>query len=225
VTSPLSALGGLVDPLLAPEGWMGLALIRLAEDPLAARLPPSERAALARTARAAGAEMAQQALGSGRASAEARLRDCGVVIHEDGGEAMSGPFVHHALYAAPPPRITLYRRPLAVLERLFAAACLRSRLGEVDVREVILAHELCHHLVHTGGAPAGVRPRVEVLRLGPWRRRAVMRTAEEIAAAGFAAAWCGLTWPPELLDCLTLAAWRDPGALPMLDAPLSLPAA
>jgi len=54
------------------------------------------------------------------------------------------------------------------------------------VRETILAHELCHHLVHTGGAPEAVRPGVEVLRLGPWRRRAVVRTAEEIAAAGFA---------------------------------------
>jgi hypothetical protein len=169
--------------------------------------------------------MAQRALGSGRASAEESLRDRGVVIQEDGGEAVSGPFVHHAVYTAPPPRVTLYRRPLAVLERLLDTAGLHSRLGAINVREVILAHELCHHLIHAGGAPEVVRPRVEVLRLGPWRRRAVVRAAEEIAAAGFAAAWCGLAWPPELLDCLTLAAWRDPVALSMLAAQPSLPAA
>jgi hypothetical protein len=133
--------------------------------------------------------------------------------------------VHHALYTSPPPHVTLYRRPLAALERLLDAAGLHSRLGAINVREVVLAHELCHHLVHTGGAPEAVRPRVEVLRIGPWRRRAVVRTAEEIAAAGFAAVWCGLAWPPELLDCLTLAAWRDPVALFMLNAQPSLPAA
>lgn len=225
MSSLLSALGGLVEPLLAPEGWMGQALIRLAEDPLAARLPSSERAALARAARAAGAEMAQRTFGSGRASAEESLRDRRVVIHEDGGGAVSGPFLHHALYTAPPPRVTLYRRPLAVLERLLDTAGLQSRLGAINVREAILAHELFHHLVHTGGAPDGVRPCVEVLRLGRWRRRAVVRSAEEIAAAGFAAVWCGLAWPPELLDCLTLAAWRDPLVLSMLDAQPSLPAA
>jgi hypothetical protein len=220
-----SGLARLVEPLLAPEGWMSLALLRLEGDPLAARVQPSERAALARAARAAGAEIARRAVASGRASAEESLRDRGVVIHEDGGEAVSGPFVHHALYTAPPPRVMLYRRPLAVLERLLDAAGLHGRLGAINAREVILAHELCHHLVHTGGAPEAVRPRVEVLRLGPWRRRAVVRSAEEIAAAGFAAVWCGIAWPPELLDCLTLAAWRDPVALAMLVAPSSLPAA
>ena len=50
-----------------------------------------------------------------------------------------------------------------------------------------------------------MRPRVEVLRLGPWRRHAAVRAAEEIAA-GFVAAWCGVDQAPELLDYLTLAA-------------------
>lgn len=213
-----SGLAGLIEPLLGPEGWMGLALRRLDEDPLAAQVSPVKRAELARAARAAGAGMARQALGGGRTSAEESLRDRGVVIVEDGGEAVSGPFVHHAVYAAPPPRVTLYRRPVAVLERLLDEAGLHDRLGAIDVREVILAHELCHHLVHAGGAPEAVRPRVEVLRLGPWRRRVVVGAAEEIAAAGFAAAWCGLSWPPELLDFLTLEAWRDPQALSALDA-------
>jgi len=213
-----SGLASLVERLLGPEGWMDLALRRLEEDPLAARVSPGERAELARAARAAGADMARRALGGGRTSAEAGLRDRGVDIREDGGEAVSGPFVHHALYTAPPPRVTLCRRPLAVLQRLLDAAGLQRRLGAVDAREVILAHELCHHLVHTGGASEAIRPRVEVLRLGPWRRRVVVRAAEEIAAAGFAAVWCGLGWPPELLDCLTLEAWSDARALSTLDA-------
>ena len=212
-------LRALMEPLLGPDGWMPMALRRLEQDALAARVAPGERAALARAARAAGAEMAARARGDRPASAEDALRHRGVLIHEDDGEALCGPFVHHALYTAPPPNVTLYRRPLTALEDLLDAAGFREALGGMSVREVVLAHELCHHLVHAGRAPEAVRPRVEVLRIGPWRRRAVVRAAEEIAAAGFAAAWCGLTWPPELLDCLTLAAWRDPTALQVLDVP------
>jgi hypothetical protein len=210
VSALTSGLCSLIEPLLGPGGWMDLALRRLEGDPLAARVPPGQRASLVRAARAAGAEMAVRALATGQTSAEESLRDHGVPIREDGGDPVSGPLVHHALYTAPPPCVTLYRRPLAVLEPLCDAADLRSRLGAINVREVILAHELCHHLAHAGGATEAVRPRVEVLRLGPWQRRAVVRAAEELAAAGFAAVWCDLAWPPELLDLLTLVAWRDP---------------
>lgn len=43
MTAHLSGLGILLEPLLAPEGWMGPALLRLEDDPLAARLLPRER--------------------------------------------------------------------------------------------------------------------------------------------------------------------------------------
>jgi hypothetical protein len=52
--------------------------------------------------------------------------------------------------------------------------------------------------------PAAVRPEVDIMRIGRWRRRAVVRAAEEIAAAGFAAAWCDVDEAPALLDAATL---------------------
>jgi hypothetical protein len=111
--------------------------------------------------------------------------------------------VHHAVYAAPPPRVTLYRRLLEALEPLLDAAELRRELGAITVKEIVLAHELCHHLVQEdGGAPA-VSPRVVTFALGRWRRRAVVRAAEEVAAGGFAAAWCDVEWAPAAIDALT----------------------
>jgi len=52
--------------------------------------------------------------------------------------------------------------------------------------------------------PAAVRPEIDIMQIGPWRRRAVVRAAEEIAAAGFAAAWCGVDEAPALVDAVTL---------------------
>jgi len=186
-------VAALEQTLSAPDGWLPAALRRLAQDPVAGRLPEDDRPALARAARAAGAAMAGR--WQRREPAEQTLSELGVEIVEDEGEARWGPLVHHARYTAPPARVTLYRRPLATLERV---------LVHLDVREVILAHELFHHLVQVGGAPAAVRPRVTTLRLGRWHRETVVRAAEEIAAAGFAGAWYGVDEAPELLDAVTV---------------------
>jgi hypothetical protein len=197
------ALLEFIEPLLAPEGWLEPELRRLDADPVAARVPAADRVRMARAARAAGAGMATAAKRRGWKSAGEALAACGVALHEDEGEPRSGPFVHHAVYTAPPPRITLYRRCVDPLERLVEALDLRRALGSVTVKEVVLAHELCHHLLEAEGAPAAVRPSVVTFALGAWRRRAVVRAVEEIAAGGFAGAWCGVEWAPAVVDALT----------------------
>jgi hypothetical protein len=192
-----------IEPLLATEGWLEPELRRLDADPFAAHVPAASRVSMARAARAAGAEMATAARRRGWKSVEEALAACGVALVEDEGEPRSGPFVHHAVYTAPPPRITLYRRCLDPLERLVEVLDLRRALGLVAVREVVLAHELCHHLLEAEGAPAAVRPTVITFTLGAWRRRAVVRAVEEIAAGGFAGAWCGVEWAPAVVDAVT----------------------
>lgn len=192
-----------IEPLLAPEGWLEPELRRFDADPFAVRVPAADRVRTARAARAAGAGMATAARRRGWKSAEEALAACGVALHEDEGDPRSGPFVHHAVYTAPPPRVTLYRRCLEPLDRLVGALGLRRALGSVTVNEVVLAHELCHHLLEAEGAPAAARPKVVTFALGKWRRRAVVRAVEEIAAGGFAGAWCGLEWAPAVIDALT----------------------
>ena len=205
IVSP-AELDALVGPLFTPDGWLPMALRRLEQDPLARLIETDARPAMARAARKAGEAVALRSRRRGWRTAEEALRAQGVEVRESDAEAASGPFIHHALYTAPPPRVTVFAGTLDAVEQMLETTGLRGRIGTVIVREVVLAHELFHHLARTVGAPAAVRPEVEVLRLGPWRRRAVVRAAEEIAAAGFAATWCGVDQAPELLDCLTLAA-------------------
>lgn len=185
-------------------GWMEPAILRIEQDPLARRIAVGARPVLACAARQAGAAIARSARARGWGTAEAALGAEGVVIHESGEEPAAGPFVHHALYTAPPPRVTLFVRTLDALERHLDATGLRARIGGVGVREIVLAHELFHHLAATTVMPAAVRPEIDIMQIGPWRRRAVVRAAEEIAAAGFAAAWCGVDEAPALLDAATL---------------------
>ncbi len=212
MTVSQAELDALVGPLFTSDGWLPMALQRLEQDLLARLIETDARPAMARAAREAGEAMARSARRRGWRTAEEALRAQGVEVRQSEAPAVSGPFVHHALYTAPPPRVIVFTRTLDAVEQLLETTGLRGRIGTVVVREVVLAHELLHHLARTVGAPAAARPEVEVLRLGPWGRRAVVRAAEEIAAAGFAAAWCGVDRAPELLDCLTLAAYGQSAA-------------
>jgi hypothetical protein len=189
---------------MSEYGWMPAALGRIEQDPLVHRIAVGARPALACAARKAGTAIAEQARTRGWATAEAALRAEGVAIHESAEEPGAGPFVHHARYTAPPPRVTLFSRTLDALDRRLDAIGLRNRLNGTTVREIVLAHELFHHLAATTPMPVAVRPEIEILRFGSWRRRRVVRAAEEIAAAGFAAAWCGADEAPALLDAVTL---------------------
>jgi hypothetical protein len=207
VTVSRAELDALVGPLFAPDGWLPMALQRLEQDLLARLIETDARPAMARAARKAGKAVALRSRRRGWRSAEEALRAQGVDVRQSDAEAASGPFIHHALYTAPPPSVIVFTKTLDAVEQMLETTGLRARIGTVSVREVVLAHELFHHLARTVGVPGAVRPEVEVLRLGPWRRHAVVRAAEEIAAAGFAGAWCGVDRAPELLDCLTLAAY------------------
>ena len=192
----------LIAPFIGPEGWLPIALWRIAQDPLAGRIAPAELETVARAARAAGAATAARFRLSA-ASAEVALSASGVAIEESRADPAWGPFVHHALYSAPPPRVRLYLEALDAAGALLGDAGIAG-LDDASPREVVLAHEWFHHLAWGDHVPAAARPRVTVMQLGFFERRAVLRSAEEVAAAGFAQSWCGLEWPPEVLDCLTL---------------------
>jgi hypothetical protein len=194
---------------MSAYAWMEPALARIEADPLARRIAVGARPALACAARQAGVTIARWARSRGTTTAEAALRAEGVAVRESAEEPAAGPFLHHALYTAPPPRVTLFVRTLEALDQRLDATGLRARLDGVGVREIVLAHELFHHLAATTPMPAAVRPEVDILSIGPWRRRGAVRAAEEIAAAGFAAAWCGVDDAPALLDAVTLEIHAD----------------
>ena len=174
----------------------------LAQDALYRRIPEQARSMLV-----------DAALQDGRVRAEVIARDLGtdpwiiarrlgVAIVNSNADASFGTVIVFAEYAAAPPRITLYRNAIALMNQRLAHPLLRV-LEAGDCARTVLAHELYHHLAQ-GSAELSLsrRYRVTQLQMGRWRWSSGIAALEEIAAGNFARTLLGLKFHPRLLELL-----------------------
>jgi hypothetical protein len=177
---------------------LGLSL--LAQDALFPRIPEQARSALVDAALhdgSARAEAIARELGSDPWIIARRL---GVSIVNSDADASFGSVIVFAEYTAQPPRITLYRNAIAGMNQRLAHPLLRV-LAAGDYAQTVVAHELYHHLAHSGAQPTlSRRHRVEQFRIGRWRWSGGIAHLEEIAAGAFAKALLGLKFHPRLLE-------------------------
>src|SRR5262245_20407278 len=174
----------------------------LAQDAVFPRIPRHARSALV-----------DAALQDGSARAEAiaaRLgrdpwmigRRLGVSIVRSDADASFGTVMVFAEYSAAPPRITLYRKAIAAMNGRLSHPLLRV-VGVEDCERTVLAHELYHHLAHTGAHPSlSRRYRVNQLQIGRWRWSSGIAALEEIAAGAFGPVFIGSKFHPRLLELL-----------------------
>ena len=106
-----------------------------------------------------------------------------------------------AEYRPRPPRILLYTRGLAPLERALAAGIGTQLLGNATAQDVFIAHELYHHIETTRPeAPIARRHQATLLQIGSWKWRTGIAVLAEIAAGAFAQQLLGLPCHPNMLD-------------------------
>lgn len=181
----------------AAVGPVTLACWMIGNDRYARSVDHSERAKLAGIALADGADMARstpsadpEALGASIAYADDEIAVAGHIFSAD--------------YRPGPPRIRLYTRAIAAIDRGLAQPGIAAIVGTAQSAPVLLAHELYHHL--DLGRPASLtqRHRVTSLKLGPLHLRTELPSLAEIAAGRFAATLLGLHCHPKLLDLLLL---------------------
>ena len=77
-------------------------------------------------------------------------------------------------------------------------------LGDVDIGEMLLAHELCHVLQHRQPELYTNQKHIRLWKLGPWERRSRLVSLEEVAAMAFARELLGLSHSPYVYDVLML---------------------
>ncbi len=126
-----------------------------------------------------------------------------VTVTASDDDPMVGSIWRFAEYRPRPPRIRLYTRGLAPVERALARAPAARLLGEATVEDVFVAHELYHHTEATRAEmPIARRHRATLFQIGKWRWRTGIATLAEIAAGSFAQALLELPCHPKVLDFL-----------------------
>ena len=185
-----------------------LGLVMLQADPHAWRLDRSTQFAAVSDALADGTGSAN--------SLRARFPDLapeqiacelGLPIEMTDGDPMVGSLWRFAEYRPRPPRIVLYSRGLAPLERTITGARAAQLLGRATVRDVFIAHELFHHIeTIRPDVPIARRYQPSLLRVGNWHWRTGIAALAEIAAGAFAQSLLELPCHPKVLDFVAVDA-------------------
>jgi hypothetical protein len=137
-------------------------------------------------------------------SSEAILVDLGVEIIESEATPKLAWRHRRSEYFGRPPRVIVYRKALVALGALAADAGLAAEFPAPDMRNLVLAHELYHHLAFQSRGRVSDRCRVPWIYLGPLMLRRREPALDEIAAHAFTQALLSLPLSPTMLDWLTL---------------------
>jgi hypothetical protein len=126
-------------------------------------------------------------------------RELRVPIETTDDDAMVGSIWRFAEYRPRPPRIMLYNRGIAPLERTLASS--ERLLGRATPRDVFVAHELYHHAeAIRSEVPVARRHQPTLFRIGNWRWRTGVAALAEIAAGAFAQSLLDLPCHPYVLN-------------------------
>ena len=177
----------------------------VSNDRYARRLSGSEIDVLAASALADG-EFAAKALKIDHSpeGIAALASELGISVIEVDGEIDVAGHVFSADYRPNPPRIRLYTRALAAIDRGLADPRIAEIIGATRALPVLLAHEIYHHLDFVRPTTLTQRHSVTSLRLGPLHLKTELPSLAEVAAGRFAAALLGLHCHPRVLDLLLL---------------------
>jgi hypothetical protein len=126
----------------------------------------------------------------------------GVPIETTDDDPMIGSIWRFAEYRPRPPRIMLYNRGIAPLER---SSLIERLLGRATPCDVFVAHELYHHAeAIRSEVPIARRYQPTLFRIGNWRWRTGVAALAEIAAGAFAQSLLDLPRHPCVLNLIAL---------------------
>jgi len=181
-------------------------------DPHAWRLDPSTQFAAVSDALADGiAAAGNLRTRFADASPDQIVREFGLRVETTDDDPAVGSIWRFAEYRPRPPRIVLYSRGLAPLERSLTGSRAAQLLGRATLREVFIAHELYHHIeAIRPDLPIARRYQPSVLRIGNWHWRTGIAALAEIAAGAFAQSLLGLPCHPKALDFVAVDAIAVP---------------
>ena len=111
-----------------------------------------------------------------------------------------------------PDRIQVYTDNATATRSLIQESGGVEFLGDVDICEMLLAHELCHVLQHRQPELYTNQKHIRLQKIGPWERRSRLVSLEEVAAMAFAREMLRLPHSPYVYDVLMLLPQATPEA-------------
>jgi len=191
---------------LTDEDWCLYAFNR---DPLVGRVPPGERMDFCRKAMECGTELARKTRnGHGEASPALMAERMGVKLVYKADEGANSMFANFQ----EPDTITVYTPNAKATDALIAEHSLHDLVGQVQVVDVLVAHELYHFLEHAMPELYTARKLVSLWKLGPIENRSRILCLEEIGAMSFTRELIGLACSAYIFNVLMLAPANLPKA-------------
>ena len=193
---------GFAEIVAASPETLGLAMLKA--DPHGWRLDCAAQLAAVSDALADGAATARDLRNRFPALTPQQVaRELRVPIETIDDDPMVGSIWRFAEYRPRPPRIMLYSRGIAPLERALASS--ERLLGRATPRDVFVAHELYHHAeAIRSEVPIARRYQPTLFRIGSWRWRSGVAALAEIAAGAFAQSLLELPCHPCVLNLVAL---------------------
>jgi hypothetical protein len=193
---------GFAEIAAASPETLGLAMLRA--DPHGWRLDRAAQLAAVSDALADGAATASDSRKRFPALTPQEIaRELGIPIETTDEDPMVGSIWRFAEYRRRPPRIVLYIRGIAPLERPLASS--ERLLGRATPRDVFVAHELYHHAEAVRSeVPIARRYQPTLFRIGSWQWRTGVAALAEIAAGAFAQSLLDLPCHPSVLNLVAL---------------------
>ena len=111
-----------------------------------------------------------------------------------------------------PDRIQVYTDNAEATRSLIKESGGSEYLGDVDISQMLLAHELCHVLQHRQPELYTNQKHIRLWKLGSWERRSRLVSLEEVGAMAFAREMLGLPHSAYVYDVLMLLPQATPEA-------------
>ncbi|HET7580261.1 MAG TPA: hypothetical protein VFK33_13365 [Bacillales bacterium] len=122
-------------------------------------------------------------------------------IQEDDSPVQEA-YLQLAFYKPKPPLIQISTKAIERIKDVIIEEQLSSLLGEVDLRRLVIAHEMFHHIESKEPEIFTQKPNVELKRFGRFRYRTRVTAASEMAAVHFSKLKLGLDYNPAVIEIL-----------------------
>ena len=184
-----------------PESvWIAYARSR---EPLRGRVSPEEYTRHFHAAHRCGVELARQVRGQwGDISCRELAERLGVSVEWPAMPDGDGLLTFACYYE--PDRIQVFTDNAEATRTLIRESGGTDFLGDVDISEMLLAHELCHVLQQRAPELYTNQKHIRLWKLGPFQRFSRLMSLEEVAAMAFAQEMLQIRHSPYVYDVLML---------------------